>query len=199
MAARASRVVDWNGQDFPVGSYRASMAGKHLCSRSRPFRGFTYAIMGDLEFFSNQLGAPAPNAAKPCWMCDADRNEGGMQWNDFVRSRHPVHWMNRPRDPPFPFTHPIFKVWGVTSATLAVDAMHTVDGGVTSHVEGNTIFEVVFEQSDGMPAKAAMTKVWGRMKDIYDELGIREQKITCFSCRVTASPHATATTTPTAT
>ena len=56
--------------------------------------------------------------------------------------------------------------------------MHTVDGGVTSHVEGNTIFEVVFEQSDDMPAKAAMTKVWGKMKDIYDELGIREQKIT---------------------
>ena len=72
--------------------------------------------------------------------------------------------MNRPRDPPFPFAHPIFRVWGVRSATLAPDTMHAVDGGVTSHIEGNTIFEVVFEQSDGMPAKAAMAKVWGKMK-----------------------------------
>eukprot|EP00959_Pyramimonas_sp_CCMP1952_P062821 1313810-Pyramimonas_sp.AAC.1 len=49
-------------------------------------------------------------------------------------------------DRPYKFDHPLFEIYGVTGCTLAIDSMHTVDLGVTSHILGTCCYEIVFEQ-----------------------------------------------------
>ena len=72
-----------NNSPFPPGSARAKLAGEYLCSSDEPYRGWLYAIIGDMEFFSNHLGCPGPNADEPCWLCQGNRDKN--PWNDFVK------------------------------------------------------------------------------------------------------------------
>lgn len=74
------------GQPFPADSQRGLDAGKWLCSEEFPYRGWLHYILGDMEFFSNHLGTPGPNANSPCWLCDCDREDN--PWNDFVKDLH---------------------------------------------------------------------------------------------------------------
>ena len=70
---------------------------------------------------------------------------------------------------PYPFKHPVFSVFGVTGETISIDSMHTVDLGVTSHILGNVLKEIIYEQI-AAPAKDACATVWKRIREIYDEL-----------------------------
>eukprot|EP00959_Pyramimonas_sp_CCMP1952_P079426 1660002-Pyramimonas_sp.AAC.1 len=80
-----------------------------------------------------------------------------------------------PRD--YVFVHALFTVWGVRAATIAIDLMHTGDLGIVSHLVGNTLYEIVYEQIDKSP-KDAVSDVWKRIKQIYDELGITANRLT---------------------
>ena len=80
--------------------------------------------------------------------------------------------MTRPRAMPYAFNHPLFTVWGVRGATLAPDAMHTVDGGVSSHVLGNVFYELTYEQIGG-PPQDAVGALWRQIKQLYNDLGTR--------------------------
>ena len=82
----------------------------------------------------------------------------------------------------YPFTHALFDVWGVRAPMIAIDLMHTGDLGVVSHLLGNALFEIVFEQIDKAP-KDAVSDVWRRIKAIYVELGITENRLTSIRCR----------------
>ena len=73
------------------------------------------------------------------------------------------------RERPYLFDHPLMEVWGVTGHTLMIDSMHCVDLGVTSHLLGNCLYEMVYEQRPrGQSIKAAVAHVWTRIQQIYD-------------------------------
>ena len=71
---------------------------------------------------------------------------------------------------PYVFTHPVFGIWGIHGYAIAIDSMHTIDLGVTSHVLGNALYEFIYEQRrHGQTVKQAVAHVWSRIQAIYDE------------------------------
>ena len=179
--------VDYNGHAFPVGSRRADLAGQYLCSEEHPYRAWIHSVIGDMEFFSQHLGTPAPASEELCWLCSANRDATDRPWNCFHKDRWPNHWMTTPRRRPYPFDHPLFEVFGVTGQSLALDTMHVVDLGTTSHVLGNAIYEIVYEQSGGMSAKRATANLWEEMQKQYKDLNIPHRAT--FQCWRNARPN----------
>ena len=76
-------LVDVDGNPFPEGSPRALVAGQPLCTGAVPYRGFTYGVLGDMDFFHKDLGMPGHNAERFCWFCKSDRKAGPNLWTDF--------------------------------------------------------------------------------------------------------------------
>ena len=64
---------------------------------------------------------------------------------------------------------------------LAIDAMHTVDGGVTSHVLGNLFFELVYEELPGRP-KHSVGTLWREINKQYNENGKIEHRLSFHCC-----------------
>eukprot|EP00959_Pyramimonas_sp_CCMP1952_P471213 9498045-Pyramimonas_sp.AAC.1 len=58
--------------------------------------------------------------------------------------------------------------------------MHTVDQGTCSHILGNILKEIIYEQRDESPAEACAV-IWRRIRKIYDERNI-PHRIT-YPCR----------------
>eukprot|EP00974_Lingulodinium_polyedra_P048351 4643826-Lingulodinium_polyedra.AAC.1 len=52
----------------------SSTAGKHVCDGRYKF--VCWGLLGDLEYFSNELRFPHFNSNDPCWLCSASRNPG---------------------------------------------------------------------------------------------------------------------------
>eukprot|EP00959_Pyramimonas_sp_CCMP1952_P284096 5938123-Pyramimonas_sp.AAC.1 len=119
MGQRAVAAADWLGRPFPEGSRHRDQAGQYLCSRELPYRAFLYAILGcgrsskrpdlpmqlrlrptppgDMEFFSQHLGCPHPNAHEICFLCEANRTT--LPWNNFAKEicvRRSRHYRARP-------------------------------------------------------------------------------------------------------
>ena len=90
--------------------------------------------------------------------------------------------MTRPRAMPYAFNNPLFTVRGVRGATLAPDAMHTVDGGVAYHVLGNLFYELTYEQIGGPPQDAVGT-LWGKIKQLYNDLSTIGHRMSFHSWR----------------
>eukprot|EP00959_Pyramimonas_sp_CCMP1952_P400454 8390962-Pyramimonas_sp.AAC.1 len=64
---------------------------------------------------------------------------------------------SRRRAVPYVFTHLAFGIWGVNSYSIAIDSMHCIGLGVTSHVLGGTLYEFIYEQRrHGQRVKSAV-------------------------------------------
>ena len=83
----------------------------------------------------------------------------------------------------------MFLCPGVTLDMIAIDSMHTIDLGVTSHILGNTLFEIIFEQRPhGWTIKKQVAHVWARIQDIYKEQNTKYR--ISFDClRSRRNPH----------
>ena len=69
---------------------------------------------------------------------------------------------------------------------VTLDVMHTCDLGVVSHLMGNTLFEIIYEQIHKAPL-LAVSDVWVRIKEIYKELGITDNRLTSRRFRAPAA------------
>eukprot|EP00959_Pyramimonas_sp_CCMP1952_P250953 5245163-Pyramimonas_sp.AAC.1 len=70
---------------------------------------------------------------------------------------------------------------------MAADAMHTIDSGVTSHILGNTFYEIVYEQIGGR-ATDAVGRLWREIKQVYVDIGSTGHKLSFNSWRSSAEP-----------
>eukprot|EP00959_Pyramimonas_sp_CCMP1952_P458278 9476370-Pyramimonas_sp.AAC.1 len=58
--------------------------------------------------------------------------------------------------------------------------MHTIDLGVTSHILGNTVCEIVYEQIGGTSVDA-VSRLWREIKQAYSDIGSSGHKLS-FKC-----------------
>ena len=172
--------TDHIGRPFPEGSQRAQLAGAPLCSGDIPFRFYVYGVLGDLDYFSKDLDLPFHNNHRPCWFCDADCTDN--PWNDF-RAR--ASWQDRtvqdvqgnPRS-----RHPIWSIPGVHELCTMLDVLHVVDQGVASHVIGNVLHTIIYDElctrqrgAHRVTAKEALGTLWQEIQAIYTQLGIEHR------------------------
>ena len=69
---------------------------------------------------------------------------------------------------------------------IAIDVMHTCGQGIVSHLLGNPLFEVVYEQIHKAQA-LAVSDVCVRIKEIYSELGTADNRLTSRRFRAPAA------------
>lgn len=189
--------LDHRGHPFPPGSARAECAGQPLCSGR--WRFFVLGFLGDLDYFSKDLDLPMHNSHRPCWFCDADCADN--PWNDF---RPGARWqsgrsvqdvLQNPRS-----LHPVWKIPGLHEMCTMLDVLHVVDQGVASHVIGNVLHTIIYEQlCAGRPRQRthtpqeALGKLWVQMQEVHkrDQLvhRIHNLKLSMFMADPRA-PHA---------
>lgn len=126
-----------------------------------------YAATGDLEFFSREFQFPRYNAQNPCPWCSC--NQEDQPWNDF---RAGATWRkNLTSSEAFVayFHRKIFSVTGINPMALQLDSLHTLDLGVSCHVAGNVLWELVVKRPEAR--EAAMRKVNIHIQEAYEALG----------------------------
>ena len=165
----------WKGNSFEVGSQRWLDRGKPLCNEQYPFKGFIYGILGDLDYFIKDFGMPHNNCNEFCFRCCADRSATRRLWLNFSDIGQPGHWTTLLRDGPtrVATNHPIFRlIPGVSHRTLCLDVLHMLDLGISQHIIGNILYELVFERIGGDP-KYTFARICERMHELYEEHGTK--------------------------
>ena len=115
-------------------------------------------VMGDNDFFQNDLGCPhwRNELPKPCcWLCEG--NKVDKNWFDF---RPTASWRSSPAMAKSS-DHPINDISGFTGWHFCLDWMHTIDLGVAAHACGNIIFSVVYDVLGHKTRSSATQEVAG--------------------------------------
>jgi len=112
-------------------------------------------IMGDMEFFQNELGLNHQGSNNPCHLCKCNRE--GRPWNDF--SKKAAWRATQKNGAQKDLKHPLFKVPGVTAHTTCLDVLHVLDLGFVSHCLANIIFDLVINILPGN-RKQNLHEVW---------------------------------------
>lgn len=170
---------DHLGRPFAEDSFRAQRAGQPLCTGG--WRFFVHGFLGDLDYFSKDLDLPSHNSHEPCWFCKANCTDN--PWNDF---RTGARWQQgrtirdvqrNPRS-----AHPIWSIPGLHEMCTMLDVLHVVDLGVATHVVGNVLHTIIYEQlCAGPPRLRALTpqealgRLWTDIQQIYQELGTQNR------------------------
>eukprot|EP00959_Pyramimonas_sp_CCMP1952_P041206 861898-Pyramimonas_sp.AAC.1 len=84
----------------------------------------------------------------------------------------PHHWRHHSRE--YRVEHPLFVIWGVSLASLALDRMHAMDLGCTGHSIANLFFEIVFEEAD-VPRVLRVERPWHRIQELYSEESVEHR------------------------
>ncbi|CAK0824589.1 unnamed protein product [Prorocentrum cordatum] len=133
------------GRDWPSDSPDARTAGLECCGG---MRWVCWAIVGDLDFFSNDLGYPHVNSNHPCWFDSVSRDNDtdfpltdlsrGAAWKGTLLSEEEC--MEIPCTRRF-----IGKLKGTTRYQSPGDLMHTGCLGVVAAFVGAILWELVHD------------------------------------------------------
>ena len=134
----------------------------------KPFkRAMIYAVTGDLEFFYTEFNFPRHNAMNPCPWCSC--NQSDQPWNDF---RPGARWREGLVSVEALMAnthHKLFTVPGLHPLALHLDTLHTLDLGVSCHVAGNVLWELVGQRPEAQ--ELAMRKLNLLIQQTYEALG----------------------------
>eukprot|EP00971_Amphidinium_carterae_P351522 6492152-Amphidinium_carterae.1 len=184
---------DWNGEEFPIESWRYKVAGSKL--NANGFFLACFAITGDLEELVNTYKLQHYNANEACFWCKA--NTTSLPWSDL--SPH-AGWRGTlrvcsaiPNDhdlwtipgglmsetqmvaklPARPIAHLAHKGLGI--ANVAWDILHGLDLGPTLHLAGNILQDLVENEFWGSNQDARIGALWQRVDAIYKEHKIKSR------------------------
>jgi hypothetical protein len=165
---------DADGNSWPIGSYRASVAGTPLCPNSG-FRAVIWVLAGDMDYLQVDLGLPHQASLDPCAWCKCNKSD--TPFNDF---RENAKWKTVRRSPADhiadPVTnHLIMTIPGVNFFCFHLDSLHVLDLGVTSHAIGNLLWEICVDHLPGNRAVALAT-LNKQIAEIYIELNVPKSK-----------------------
>ena len=159
-----------DGVAFDPLSERGRLAGQPL--RADGKRAWLYAVLGDMEYFSTELGLNHHASHSPCWRCAANTTD--RPWNDFRPTadwRGTIYSPQQLRAAP-PTTHVLLTIPGVTPECFHFDALHILELGVSQHVIGNVFFEIVYEELAAVPHAEAVTRLFNWILAEYVHLNI---------------------------
>lgn len=168
-------------------------AGQPLTPQGWKF--IVWALTGDHEHYANWLKLPHWSCHKYCWGCDAHKKIPKRRGLDFRPGKS--HLALRTVEDELKqriSTHAFFSILGVTSFSVAQDALHILfTHGALSHLYGSYLHTLCFGGSGRQLAPPAyrMGVLVGRIHELYESMGIdtqmRNLDISMF-CNV-KSPH----------
>ena len=162
-------VLAWSFEALAQGKMPGQdMRGLPLQEKGELPRGMVFAITGDLEFFYQEFKFPRPNTAKPCPWCKC--NQSNIPWNDFRSTAKWREKLNSPEELMAAFDHKLFCISGVNPLAICLDTLHTLDLGVTCHIIGNVLWELL----EAMPQSrdVAMKLLNEKIQRKYAKLGV---------------------------
>ena len=128
--------------------------GMPMAGSSHPladgWRGALLQIRGDWQFYVQAFGFPQWNSSdRMCWLCRASSTRRDYLWTDMNRDagwratcwsheEYVRHLAERGQETPN-----LFLAEGLRVEFVMVDVLHAVDLGVSSHVVGNIIWELL--------------------------------------------------------
>ena len=129
---------DHQGKAWPMGSWRARMAGQPL--NSEGYRGFIYAIQADGEYLSLEYGLRGASHEHMCFNCGA--NKSTVPYNDF---RSTALWRDTVlnHNGTAPATHLVTQIPGICGESFKYDTLHVLEEGLTAHILANCCFDWV--------------------------------------------------------
>ena len=147
------------------------MAGKPLAGTSgNGFIGILWKIIGDLNFFSDDLYLPRFNTAKPCALCPAESClASAMPWDDFRAEAECFQhtYTNQTFRLLFVAAHQLFSCQpGVGICTLSPDYMHDKHLGFDKYFLASVLVVIVFRIMEGTP-EANLAILWNDICDYY--------------------------------
>ena len=187
----AHPVMDWEGKPFKDGSLLAELAGKSIFQGG--FRCLVWSLLGDLDYFANDLGFPHWSRHEFCWMCNCSKVDMTRYWMDF---RDDPNWVIKTadelRDNPPTDNLLVLGIPGVMAGFLpALDILHTIDQGVAVRLAGGVLHCWCY---DGPSSEAAgkLQSLWCEVQAAYGTLGTKEKLTNLILSMFTnvKSPHA---------
>ena len=121
---------------------------------------------------------PQWNAASSmCWVCAAGNEQNS--WKDFSAG---AGWRGTERTHRQYLEHAaaiearggpslsnLFMIEGFVLESIVIDAMHCLDLGVTQHVIGNVLYEIVKCGAYGRTIKLSLERLWAKLTTWYKE------------------------------
>ena len=165
LANRQFSITDHTGARFDDTSSRFQQA---LFKEFPPGRAIVLQLRGDWQFLCQAFGFPQWNAAdNMCWVCAAGDNfpwtdmRPEAAWRDTVRT-HDMYLQDiaeREAAGGKPLSV-LFKIVGFTLECICIDVLHTLDQGVTLHIVGNIIQELLRAHTYGPNVKDGCSRLW---------------------------------------
>jgi len=157
------------GEELPADM--KSLAGRPLVDGSDP-RLTIWQILGDHEFFSNELKLPHWNCHDVCWLCTASSVDANRDFKE-LRSCE-IGWVMRDIEVELasPISqHEFFRLPGVTCWSVALDALHILyTNGVFARLLGSYFHEVVYPNRGDrrrLPATVTLSRLWMEISQEY--------------------------------
>ena len=131
--------------------------------------GVLWAIMGDLDYFSDVLGLPRSNSRNPCCLCRCTAKgprtytemQEDAQWTHEIWTA--AEWLAWPGRS----TCPIFSLPGVSVLTVALDYMHSKYLGSDMYMYGSVLFVLVHFVMQCEDPLENLLIAWDFMKAYY--------------------------------
>ena len=132
-------------QEWITWSFRSLARGQALKKDSPFYAKFNgchshskaSSIQGDHEFFSNTLGLPHWQNAKPCWHCDCQLGTESFatSFSNLDITKQDYHFVTNQEAKDHPRSaHPLFSILGVTTQMVRGDGLHILwRKGVSAH------------------------------------------------------------------
>ena len=130
-----------------------------------------YGIIGDLDWFAETFGWPRANANHPCGLCNCDMR-GEIPFNDF---RSVAKWRDTcfsPDEMAAKYHHKLFSVPGLHPCAIYLDTLHTLDLGVSCHVAGNILWEIMEDHLEGSRREQRLQTLNSMVAEEYNALQI---------------------------
>ena len=183
--------LDVRGEPWDVTSPYASCGGHELCPGHALF-GAIWVIKGDMDWLSNSLNLEHSASHQMCVWCRANDIEPEDQelidrygddstpWNDIESDAEWRSTTYLSADQWFLChggrlgCHPILSVPGASGLSVMVDALHTLDLGLTHHILGNTLFCLCWKDhyfGPGLSASQRLDRCWARIEKQYKDRG----------------------------
>ena len=106
----------------------------------------------------------------PCGWCHCDMRDE-IPVFDFRTNAEWRKTCYSPEQMAAKYEHPVFKVPGLNSEAIFLDVMHTVDLGVSMHVAGSVLWDLIEDEMTASNRPSRCVQVNRLLVECYNELG----------------------------
>ena len=149
---------------------RQAMAGKPILQNHPKKRCMLFGLIGDLDWYAEEFGMPRAMSDHPCGFCNCDMHDE-IPFNDF---RPEAKWKTTcfsAAEMAEKYSHELFTVPGLHPLGLYLDTLHTLDLGVSCHVCGNILWEILEDHLEEPSREGRLASLNKMIVEEYNALG----------------------------